>query len=163
MVPRDVTQPWNIKAGCPEGPLFQKSPEDPMGLELPRASGKGIFSRGNTVSKDGIAQGVCGSPGVQRARLEGREPQGGPELVPGHCLPLFWGVQDSSCRQWRPHSKSGAWSEAQASLLTLKDQKWPPCSQRTTGLGGREILEFPGVHCCPGCLLEDALGCCHIL
>lgn len=54
MVPRDVTQPWNIKAGCPEGHLSQKSPEDPMGLELPRVSGKGIFSRGNTVSKDGI-------------------------------------------------------------------------------------------------------------
>lgn len=58
MVPRDVTQPWNIKAGCPEGPLFQESPESPMGLELPRVSGKGIFSRGNTVSDDGLAQAV---------------------------------------------------------------------------------------------------------
>lgn len=91
MVPRDVTQPWNIKAGIPEGPVFQESPEPPMGLELPRVSGKGIFSRGNTVSEDGLAQAVCGSPGAQRARLEGREPQRGPELVPGHCLPLFWG------------------------------------------------------------------------
>ena len=91
MVPRDVTQPWNIKAGCPEGPLFQESPESPMGLELPRVSRKGIFSRGNTVSEDGLAQAVCGSPGAQRARLEGHEPQRGPELVPGHCLPLFQG------------------------------------------------------------------------
>ena len=163
VVPRDVPQSWNIEAGCPEGPLFQKSPEDLMGLELPGVSGKGIFSRGNTVGKDGIAQGVRGSPGVQRARLEGREPQGGPQLVPGHCLSLFRGAQDPSCRQWRSHGRPGAWSEAWASLLTLKDQKWPPCSQRTTGLGGGEILELPGVHCRPGCLLQGVLGGCCTL
>ena len=51
VVPRDVPQSWNIEAGCPEGPLFQKSPEDLMGLELPGVSGKGIFSRGTECAK----------------------------------------------------------------------------------------------------------------
>lgn len=73
------------------------------------------------------------------------------------------GAQDSSCRQRGPHGSSGARSGLRASLLTLKDRKWAPCSQRTTGLREEGILEFPGAHCRPGCLLEEALSCCCIL
>lgn len=74
---RGVTQPRNVKAGCLEGTLLQKSPKDPTGWELPRSSGGGILSRGNTSAKTGSSREFL-VPLGQRGRPAGPRASGGP-------------------------------------------------------------------------------------
>ena len=113
-------------------------PEEPRGP--PRVGIAPEQWEWHSVGKDGILQGVSGSPGAKRAGLEGHEHRGTRRWGQATTCPYSTVLRIHSADR-RLHGRYGAWSGVRDSLMTLMDWKWPPCSQRTTVLGAGD----PGV------------------
>lgn len=124
----------------PGGDTAPEEPQGPHGMGIAQEQWGRHSQQRKPVSKDGILQGVSGSPGAEREACRATSIRGPRRRCQATTCPYSVVLRTRSAGR-RLHGRYRAWSGVRDSLMTLMDWKWPPCSQRTTVLGAGD----PGV------------------